>query len=37
MISMGKKAKAFFFPVSFFLLSPFFSHDFHGKKAAPYI
>jgi hypothetical protein len=33
MISMGKKANAFFFPGSHFLFLSFFSHDFHRKKA----
>jgi hypothetical protein len=31
MISMGKKANAFFFPGSHFLFLSFFSHDFHRK------
>jgi hypothetical protein len=30
-ISMGKKAKAFFFPGSHFLFLSFFPHDFHRK------
>jgi len=32
MISMGKKAKAFFFPGSHFFFLSFFPHDFHRKK-----
>jgi len=32
MISMGKKANAFFFPGSYFLFPSFFSHDLHRKK-----
>jgi hypothetical protein len=32
MISMWKKANAFFFPGSPFLFSSFFSHDFHRKQ-----
>jgi hypothetical protein len=31
MISMGKKANAFFFPGSHFLFFSFFPHDFHRK------
>ncbi|WP_286883153.1 hypothetical protein [Aneurinibacillus sp. UBA3580] len=34
MISMGKKANAFFFPGSSFLSLSFFSHDFHRKRQA---
>jgi len=32
MISMGKKAKAFFFPGSHFLFLSFFPHNFHRKR-----
>jgi len=32
MISMWKKANAFFFPGSPLLFSSFFSHDFHRKQ-----
>jgi hypothetical protein len=32
MISMGKKANAFFFPGSHFLFLSFFPHDFHRKR-----
>jgi hypothetical protein len=32
MISMGKKANAFFFPGSPFLFLSFFLHDFHRKR-----
>jgi hypothetical protein len=32
MISMGKKATAFFFPGSHFLFLSFFPHNFHKKK-----
>jgi hypothetical protein len=35
MISMGKKAKAFFFPGSYFLFPSFFPHDFHRKRPWP--
>jgi hypothetical protein len=35
MISMGKKANAFFFPGSHFLFLSFFSHNFHKKKKGP--
>jgi hypothetical protein len=31
-ISMGKKANAFFFPGSPFLFLSFFPHNFHRKK-----
>jgi hypothetical protein len=32
MISMGKKANAFFFPGSHFLFLSFFPHNFHRKR-----
>jgi hypothetical protein len=35
MISMVKKANAFFFPGSHFLFLSFFSHNFHKKKKGP--
>jgi hypothetical protein len=35
MISMGKKANAFFFPGSHFLFLSFFPHDFQRKKEQP--
>jgi hypothetical protein len=37
MISMVKKANAFFFPGSPFLFLSFFSHDFHRKKRCFYV